>query len=192
MSGAMNATRETIRTLWSADRKSRVNVFRRADGSFGFLEERYSDIEFEKYWIPYFGETESFCATEDIAMREATSRVAWLAEMLASFEDVDALPRQHHDPAPSRIDGACVLQVNILHRRHRHSGNCIHRSNGLVQGPAVCLAICQYDEDDGYYLFSCDEKWNVLSDTYHSSLDEAIRQAEFEYTGTSDTWEIVA
>lgn len=91
---------EIVRTLWSTDRKSRVIVFRRTDGTFGFLEERYSDDELEKCWIPYFGETESFCATEDIAMREATSRIAWLAEMLATFEDVDGLPRQHPDPPP--------------------------------------------------------------------------------------------
>jgi hypothetical protein len=185
----MNAARETVRTLWSADRTSRVNVFRRADGSFGFLEERYSDDGLEKCWIPHFGETESFCATEDIAMREATSRVAWLAEMLASFEDVDGLPRQFPAPPPSQIDGARVLHFNILSREHRHTGKCIHRSNGLVQGPTSCLAICQYDGDDGYYLFSCDEKWDVLSDTCHSSLDQALRQAEFEYAGTSGTWE---
>lgn len=185
----MNGTHETIRTLWSTDRKSRVKVFQRADGTFGFLEERYSDDEFEKCWIPYFGQTESFCATEDIAIREATSRVAWLAEMFALFEDVDGLPTQFPDPAPSQIDGARVLQVNILRRGHRHTGNCIHRRNGFGQGPATCLAICQYDGGDDYYLFSCDEKWAVLSDTCHLSLDEAMRQAELEYAGTSGTWE---
>ena len=184
--------RESIRTLWSTDRKSRVNIFRRNDGTYGFLEERYSDAEFENCWIPHFGDTESFCATEEIAIREVTSRVPWLAKMVASVEEIDGLTRPNPSPPPLRIGDASVVRINALDLRHRHTGNCVHRRSDLAQAPAICLAICQYDNDVGYYLFSCDENWSVLSDTYHSSVDEAMRQAEFEYSGTSNTWEEIA
>jgi hypothetical protein len=52
-------------------------------------------------------------------------------------------------------------------------------------GPAAALAICQYDERQGYYLFYCDADWKVVTDGWHESIETAIRQAEFEYTGIS-------
>jgi hypothetical protein len=55
-------------------------------------------------------------------------------------------------------------------------------------GPAAALAICQYEGEDGFYLFGCNGAWQVVTDTWHSTLDEAIRQAEFEYPGISACW----
>lgn len=52
-------------------------------------------------------------------------------------------------------------------------------------GPAAALAICRYHDDDGCYLFYCDALWNVLTDTWHESMEAAIRQADFEYVGLS-------
>jgi hypothetical protein len=58
-------------------------------------------------------------------------------------------------------------------------------------GAAAGLAICQYQNDNAYYLFYCDECWNNLTDTWHQSLDDAKAQAQFEYKGTSKTWQIL-
>lgn len=121
-------------------------------------------------------------------MCEVTSRVPWLAEMVASFEEIGGMPRPLPEPAPPKIGDSRVLCFCVLDRRHRHTGNCIHRRGDVVQGPAICLAVCQYLGDDGYYLFSCNEKWDVMADTYHVSIDEAKQQAEFEYSGTLGTW----
>lgn len=55
-------------------------------------------------------------------------------------------------------------------------------------GPTAGLAICRYPEDPGFYLFYYDVIWAVQSDGYHLSIEEAERQAEFEYTGVSDCW----
>ena len=55
-------------------------------------------------------------------------------------------------------------------------------------GPAAALAICQYEGDSQYYLFYCDDEWNVRTDTCHQSLDDAKDQAEFEYEGVSALW----
>lgn len=54
-------------------------------------------------------------------------------------------------------------------------------------GKAEWASICQYEDDDGYYLFFGYSE-NQMSDTYHSSLDETEEQAEFEYRGVSNTW----
>lgn len=54
--------------------------------------------------------------------------------------------------------------------------------------PVAGLAICQYKNDDAFYLFGCDESWSSLTDTSHQSLGEAKEQAEFEYEGISRTW----
>jgi hypothetical protein len=50
------------------------------------------------------------------------------------------------------------------------------------------LAICQSNDAQEFYLFGCDADWNVVTDTFHMSLDEAKEQAEFEYEGVSKTW----
>jgi hypothetical protein len=39
------------------------------------------------------------------------------------------------------------------------------------------------------YLYSCDENWVPFTDTWHESVEEAKRQAEFEYVGSSVTWQ---
>ncbi len=46
----------------------------------------------------------------------------------------------------------------------------------------------KYKNDVGYYLFYCDPLWQVQNDTYHDSIDDAIKQAEFEFAGTAKTW----
>jgi hypothetical protein len=53
------------------------------------------------------------------------------------------------------------------------------------------LAIGQYAGETAYYLFGCDDAWNTLTDTRHETLEDALRQAEFEYEGVSQTWKIV-
>jgi hypothetical protein len=40
----------------------------------------------------------------------------------------------------------------------------------------------------GVYLFYRDREWQVLTDMWHSSVDDAKAQAEFEYDGISRLW----
>lgn len=89
---------------------------------------------------------------------------------------------------PLRIEGAIVTCYSPIDVRHHHTGNCRQIVAGMLQGTAAGLAICQYEGDDSFYLFSCDENWHVVSDTCHDTLEEAKRQAEFEYDGVSSTW----
>jgi hypothetical protein len=91
-------------------------------------------------------------------------------------------------PPPAQIDGANVLLWTDALATTRPTGRTTHRVKGQVIGPAGALAICQYDGDAQFYLFYCDENWNVRTDTAHGSLIDAKEQAEFEYEGVSQTW----
>ena len=42
--------------------------------------------------------------------------------------------------------------------------------------------------ETGVFLFYCDREWHVLADTWHSSVNDAKTQAEFEYAGISKVW----
>lgn len=89
---------------------------------------------------------------------------------------------------PEKIDNAKVLCFAILSKLHQPTGNTKHTLNGKVLAPVFGLAICQYENDGGFYLFYCDEKWHTLTDTWHDSLDQAKEQAEFEYEGINQSW----
>ena len=91
--------------------------------------------------------------------------------------------------APNEIDGASVLEYALLDREVTPTENTVHRVGGTVVGPAHVLVICKYPDDFGYYLFYCDQEWQVVTDTYHESLKAAKRQAEFEYRGVGAKWE---
>ena len=107
---------------------------------------------------------------------------------------------------PSVPSNACFRKIPLWHLlRNRMTAVaccCFRRSTddiahtgtgqqfvaGALQGPAAGLAICQYDDDSGFYLFGCDEQWKCITDTWHQTLDEAMQQAEFEYEGVTETW----
>lgn len=93
---------------------------------------------------------------------------------------------------PTEIDDCRVLHYAILDESCRATGNCQHgvaTSEGRKGiGPAAGMAICRFSESREVYLFSCDEEWRVLADTYHTTLEDAVAQAEFEYQGVSEKW----
>ncbi len=51
------------------------------------------------------------------------------------------------------------------------------------------LAIVQYEGDDGVYLLYFSESGEELTDTYHSGVDEAMNQAEFEFGVLPGEWQ---
>ena len=91
-------------------------------------------------------------------------------------------------PVPSKIGRATVICYTPIDGRHRHTGNCRQIVAGVPQGTAAGLAICQYEGEDSFYLFGCDENWEKVTDTWHETLEDAKHQAEFEYEGVSGTW----
>ena len=90
---------------------------------------------------------------------------------------------------PRDVGGARVVMYTPIDERHRHTGNCRQIVADVLMGAAAGLAICKSEEEGAYYLFGCDENWQTLTDTWHQSLDDAKRQAEFEYEGVGATWQ---
>jgi hypothetical protein len=87
-----------------------------------------------------------------------------------------------------KLEGARVICYAVIDDRCRPTGSCGHHVGGQLMGPARGLAICQYESEDAYYLFYCDESWRTVTDGWHQSLEDAKRQAEFEYQGISNLW----
>jgi hypothetical protein len=67
-----------VRTIEDRGGGRRVVIYRRADGLYGFTEERWSDEPYEQCWFPY--DSGALCDSEETALREAYGRFAWLAE----------------------------------------------------------------------------------------------------------------
>ena len=68
---------------------------------------------------------------------------------------------------PIELDGAIVLYYTL-----QDDYGYIIFPNGEIADYYRYLAICQYPKDDRYYLFCCDEKYEVVNDTLHDSIEE--------------------
>jgi hypothetical protein len=90
------------------------------------------------------------------------------------------------DPPPSELDGAKVIATAVVEGAVRPTGATTHRGPDGVIPPANALAIVT--SEASVYLFYCDRQWQVLADTWHSSVSNAKAQAEFEYEGISKLW----
>jgi hypothetical protein len=83
-------------------------------------------------------------------------------------------------PVPPRIDGAEVLQIADL-ATAISAGRTHHLVDEAEVGDFAALAISRYDDEPGVYLFYCDGDWRPVTDTHHETIEDAIRQAEFEF-----------
>jgi hypothetical protein len=75
-----------VKSIVSADGQRRVDIFKRDDGFFGFVELKHYQCEecdtcsSPSYWAPAGPPFESITETLEIAEREARSTIAWLIE----------------------------------------------------------------------------------------------------------------
>ncbi|WP_299701527.1 hypothetical protein [uncultured Pontibacter sp.] len=90
-------------------------------------------------------------------------------------------------PAPDEVGGARVILYASLEGK-KATGRTEHFHTGKSVNPTTGLAICKYDNEDGYYLFGCDLKWESVTDTLHETVEDAIEQAEWEYGDLSGAW----
>jgi hypothetical protein len=89
---------------------------------------------------------------------------------------------------PKALDGFRVLEYARIDTAVRPTRSCRHFVKGSRMGPACALVICEAEDSEGYYLFYCDVEWNVLTDTWHRTVEDAKRQAAFEYDGIDEKW----
>ena len=64
------------RSYLNHDGSSRVDILQRADGTFGF--EQFNYLAEENAWVPQWRQMISVLDSEETAIREAKSRIAWL------------------------------------------------------------------------------------------------------------------
>lgn len=76
-----------------------------------------------------------------------------------------------------------------LGESHNPTGRTRHSVGGAPAPVPVELRIIQYPQDQGYYLFYCDESGKEFTDTYHESVEEAKAQAKWEFNVMPDEWE---
>lgn len=88
----------------------------------------------------------------------------------------------------SQIGGAQILEFVILTSDQKRTGATKHIIGGIEHTDFYGLAICQYKEEEGYYLFYCDSDWKELTDTWHENIKSAKDQASFEFTGLDGKW----
>jgi hypothetical protein len=50
------------------------------------------------------------------------------------------------------------------------------------------LAVCQYNSDEGYYLFGCDNDFNTHTDFYYDELEKALEDAKRIYDLEQINW----
>ena len=80
---------------------------------------------------------------------------------------------------PTIIGGGRVLFYTRIDERH-----VPRRPTATVP---YGLAICDLEES-GIFLFTCEDDWMPIFDSWHASVDEAKRQAAFEFDGVDSTW----
>jgi hypothetical protein len=92
------------------------------------------------------------------------------------------------DKIPNEIDGANMICYLILESSHIKTHKTSHWVGGQLIKEVYSLAICNYTNDNGFYLYRCNQNWETLADTYHDTIEGAKNQAEFEFTNTIDCW----
>jgi hypothetical protein len=85
------------------------------------------------------------------------------------------------DP-PRELDSAEVLKFAVVSTEVATRATR-HVVGGDPVGPAAALAIARYPGEDTTYLLYLDENGNVITDTWHASLEDALCHASFEYEG---------
>jgi len=92
------------------------------------------------------------------------------------------------DKMPNEIGGANLVCYLIPDSRHKKTGNTKHWVDGQLLEEIFGLAICNYENSNGFYLFYCDKNWETITDTFHDTVEDAKDQAEFEFSNTISTW----
>ena len=68
---------KVVRTIESTDGKRRLEIYRRDNGTYGFEDMKYGDVEGS--WFPAGRYSMGIFATEEDALTDAKGRVKWLS-----------------------------------------------------------------------------------------------------------------
>ena len=77
---------------------------------------------------------------------------------------------------PTELDNA-----EVLYYTPQDDYGAITYPNGEVADYYHYLAICAYPDDNNYYLFCCNENYEVVSDWLDSSIENCMKVAALSY-----------
>ena len=90
------------------------------------------------------------------------------------------------EPPPRSLDGARVVAYADV-SDVEPTGRTRHYVDGALASGFTALAIARYDPEGEVYLLYCDDKWNVVTDTRHDTVEAARDHAGFEFGRISFT-----
>lgn len=81
-----------------------------------------------------------------------------------------------------------IIKSIKLGSEHMQTGKTIHyQGDDLIQDITE-LKIVQYLEDSGYYLIYLNSLGQEVTDTYHETIESAVKQAQFEFDVMPNEW----
>jgi hypothetical protein len=84
------------------------------------------------------------------------------------------------------IDGAKVIKWAWSGQKpFGYVGNTDDPQRENVYG----LAICQYENSDNVYRFSCDINWETIQDGLYDTVEKAIEQLPDQYKNVEVNWQ---
>lgn len=80
-----------------------------------------------------------------------------------------------------------IKEVEVL--KGNATGKTRHFREGIELPLPVKLQIaCYPEEEDEFYLFYLNSTGEIMTDTYHTTIDSAFRQANREFAITPEDW----
>ncbi|WP_217592957.1 hypothetical protein [Cohnella sp. GbtcB17] len=91
---------------------------------------------------------------------------------------------------PGVLDGARVIEytMNSVENQFGVVGILSDKGNVIDELQITAMAICQYEEANKFYLFSCDLNWEVIGDFDFSTVEEAKTSAKQNHHVDDDDW----
>jgi hypothetical protein len=81
-----------------------------------------------------------------------------------------------------------ILLKVTLTEKYQPTGRTVHRRDGALIRVPSALAIAQLAGDPGFYLYYFDSNGKELTDTYHLTIEQAQKQASFEFGVEESDW----
>lgn len=91
--------------------------------------------------------------------------------------------------APQELDGAKVIKQTKNDTAERIGVMFFEEKDGsTIEISITGLAIVEYEEENGFYLFMCDQNWEVQDDFLVNTVEEAMEWAEKSFDISEKDW----
>ncbi len=91
--------------------------------------------------------------------------------------------------APQELDGAKVIKQTKNDSSERIGVMFFEeKDRSTIEISITGLAIVEYEEENGFYLFMCDQNWVVQDDFLLNTVEEAMEWAEKSFDVSEKDW----